>query len=518
MEVTLSGIGVGLGLLGAVVSFLVPVLLGPPGRPALPRVWPGLVAGGLLVLAAFLATLPTQAPFSAGQRLGWGFVVGGGAALVAALLCSFLPREERPYQPYPAGVTLGLALGSASLAFLLFRGDPGDALLGAALGWALVAGVAATFSAPGVEPDLTRATEAGAALAATLAAACVLGVHHYPGPGQRGWWAFPLALAAFWLAGHVLSYLAASRPGWGRRWAPQVGVAAAAGAVLAFGLGSMMAARLTPSEPLEAILGSAIVAGALILWLALSAEQEGGWPAMIQAAGLGVLLALLLVTFSFKLMAGFGTALALLAAWPALAAGLAAPAAGGARSGHGGLPMQCLLMGAGLLLVKVFLERSGVRLGEVQLSFHYTVVGVALGALLPLTYPTVRLAPGVLRVLAVGALGAGTPVLVLTLWGPDAMLGLLIGLAVCQGLVALARAFPGDGQAELWQAPMSVVALGMGLVGAQFSRAGAFLYQLPRATKAQVALAVGVVGLLWLIGVALAQLRLRRRAASAGEG
>jgi hypothetical protein len=431
-------------------------------------------------------------------------------------LTSFLIASgERAYRPYLSGVAMSLGLAAASLSFLLFRGDPSDALLGAALGFAVVAGVFRAACRVGSEPDLPRALEGGAALAATLGAACGLAIYHFGQPSQRGWWAFPLALAAFWLLGLLVSFAATTQKALARYPVLLLAISAAVSTVLALVFGHLLARRLEPAQALLWVLVSGAAVAVLLLWLARTVEREDdAWPLRLQTGALAAVLVVFLVALSYKLLAGFGVAVALLAAWAALASGF------GIGGLTGRLCTGALLVGGNYLLLRLFLERSGTGLGDVELSFHYTLIGVTLGALLPWVYSSLMLAPGLLRALLLGALAAISPVVVLVLWGPDAILGLLVGLVAAQGMALVLVGLAGaDQRLDLWQAAGGLLGLGMALVAVQFSRSLAFAYQMPRANKRFLAAGIAVLLLLWAVTVWLVQaLRQRRTAVAAGPG
>jgi hypothetical protein len=515
METILSALGLAIGLLAALFSFVVPVLSAPPTPAAKrPRISGGLWLALGLVLGLFLLTLPTTPPFSPGQRLGWGFLIGGAAALIAALACCRLVNPGRAYWPYASGVALSLALSAVSLAALLFEGDPGDALIGCAFGFTVVAGVLRTVYGTSRAPDLFRGLEAGAVLAAMLAASVSLAIFRFDRVSQRGWWACPLALAAFWLLGQLISYSATARKSLLRHPAIALAISAAVSAILAVVLGSMLGLRLEPARPLLWLLLAGVFTAALIIWLTTTAHQEpAAWPLWIQVSGLAVLLTIFLLVVSFKLFTGLGAAVALLAAWAVVAPALAM---GGMTAR---LPLQALMIGANFLLLQLFLERGGTSAGEAEMALHYTLVGVVLGVLLPAVYSSLLLHPGVARTFVLGVLGALSPLVVLALWGPDAILGLLVGLVARQGVgvgfVALGAA---SERWTPWQAPTGLLSLGMGLAAAQFSRSFASLYQIPVRDKVYLAGAIGLLLVLAVTALWLARLLRLRWGAPADIG
>jgi hypothetical protein len=515
MESILAWIGLGAGILGAATSFVTASLAPQPPPAQRPRIAPGLVLGIVLTAIFFLLTLPTQPPFSPGQRLGWGFLIGGAVGLVAAVGAARTDRADRSYWPYPAAVTLSLALAGCSLVILLFRGDPTDALLGCALGLAMIGGIfrtilptqpaAAEAGDPVDAPLAAYALEASAIMAVTLAAGCSLAVYHFHESGLRGWWAYLPALASLWIAGQTVASIPSAHRVVARYPLLWAMAAAAFSLVLVLVFGWRVGAKLEPAESLGLLLVAGSVTAALIAWLAIGAEDKP-WLGAVRAHALGAMLMLFLVVLSFKLLAGFGAAVALMVGWA-----VAGPLLG-LRSPARRAPAQALAVGANLLLLRLFLERSGGTVGEVELSLHYALIGVVIGALLPFVYSSLHLRRGLGRTLMLGALGALSPVALLALWGPDAALGLLAGLVGAQALalmlLPLAQANP---EVALWQAPTSLLALGTALVAAQFSRPFAFLYDMPRVYKTYLAVGIAAAVILWVIAMALVQWRGRKR-------
>jgi len=514
MEVVLAGVGLGVGLLGALLSLLIPVLVGHPGSAAgrAPRCPPAIVVALAAVVGLFLISLRAAPPFSPGQRLGWGLLMGGLAGVVAGLGCARLRRPAQVgYYPYPSGLALSMALAAVSLALLCFPGDPADALLGAGLGFL---GVAMVFHAMQVtEAEVALALEAGGALAATLAAGCAVAVHQFDSRAGRGWWACLLALAALWLLGRLLAYIGAEQPSAARYPALLAVFAALAASTLTLVLGGLLGVRVEPPEQLYALLAVGIVTGGLVAWLAASAGAEGPAPGRLGIPALGVLLVVFLAVVTFKLLGGLGVAVALVAAWAVAGAVLGLP--GGASR----TPVLALMLGVAFLLVRLLLARTHSGLEHVGITPHYALVGIVLGVTLPFAACSFRLNQGVGRAILVALVVLLSPPLLLMLWGPPAALGLVLGLVGAQALSVLllpvCRTTP---EAAVWHAPVSLMAIAMSLLTVQVMPALASLYQVSRATKAYVAAAVALVAVLAVIGVGLAQLRHRSGVSQGEEG
>lgn len=506
MQNTLAGIGLGVGVLVAGLSYFQARLGGPLPGVMRPRFRAGLALGVVLVITFFLLTLPKAAPFSPGQSLGLGFLIGGLFALVGAFLSARLINPERAYWPYPVNLLFSAALAALSLTLLLFQGNPGDALIGCALGIVLLAGIfrlIAASPATGENAEvslenLATAAEAMATFAVTLAAGSLLAIYHFNQNSQRGWWTYLLALAGFWLIGQAISYAVTTRQATRKYPLLPFSVAAIAAAALLLIAGNIVGRGLNPGEALLSTLAVGIVSAALIAWLALSAPAaQASWPRALQASALAALLALFLIVLTFKLQAGFGAAVALVAAW-----GIAAPA----FAGRSRVTTQALALGASYLLLRLFLERVSGAMSEFSMSFHYTLVGAVLGILLPFIYSALHLRPGLGRALLLGAVVALSPVVVMALWGPDAMLGLLAGLVGAQALSLLLAPLGKVAPALAdWQAPTSLLALLMGLIAFQFSQAFYQLYEISRMQKAYLAGAIALLVILWALIAGLAQ-------------
>jgi hypothetical protein len=519
MESTLAWISLGVGILATILAFLEGLLLAPSPRGERPPITPALLLGIVLTVILFLLTLPSQPPFSAGLRLGWGFLIGAVAMLLAVFAGVRIGRPDCGYWPYPSGLVMPLLLTAVSMVMLLFRGDPTDALVGCALGVVMVAGVMRTTlpddAAEGVDARAANASvlalsqEAGAVVAVTIAAGCALAVYHFDESTLRGWWVYPLAVTALWVVGQTIANLVCARPSLARYSGLWPSAAAGLSFILVLVVGWRLGAKLQPAESLELLLiGGSITAG-LVLWLGLALKGMP-WSRALQSNALAVALVIFLVVVSFKLLAGFGAAVALLAAWGIAGAVL------GLKGVSPRMLAQALAAGASLLLLRLFLERSGSVVGETELSLHYTLVGVIIGVLLPFVYSSLRLRWGVGRTLLVGGLGAASPVVLLTLWGPDAALGLLAGLVGAQAiallLMPLSELHP---EIAIWHAPVATVALLAGLVAVQFTQPFAFLYEMPRIYKAYVAGGVALAVIIWLVVLGLTQAFARSRQSSA---
>jgi hypothetical protein len=503
MEITLAAISLGIALLVGGLSLFLPTLLPPPsagsGRP---KIAGNLTFGLLVVLLFFFLALIKTAPFSSGQRLAWGWLIGGLAGMLLAWLSARLTPPEGEHFPYRGGLVGAGVLAALCLTFLLFKGDPGDALMGCALGLAVIAGLFRASTALS-ESGFVSALEAGAFLAVTLAAGTRLAIYHFSQREARGWWIYLFALTALWLLAQAVAYFTALSGKVRKSVSISLSLPVFLAAAFTLALGWLLATRLQPAPTrpdLFFLLLAGVVTALLLLWLSFQRPSEN--PASFQASALAALLIVFLAVLAFKLQAGFGVGAALTAAWGIALAGLASP------RGQMKLPVSALAIGANFLLLRLFLEQGGNALSNIEMSFHYTLIGLLLGIMLPFVYCSLQLTPGRKRTLALGALSLVSPLLLLALWGPDAMLGMLVGLLAAQALALLLSSLAGiGGPWASWQAPLALLALGMALVASQSSRAFSLLYQLPRLQKVYIAAALALLVIIWAFAGSIAGLR-----------
>ena len=590
METALLSIAFAASLLGLLFAALVPLLMTPwsTGAPRVPppdeaqRAWRTLfVACGACVLPLFLATLPTQPPWSPGQAMGWGFLIGGGIGLAgAALVANLLGRAASAPRATDLPPLWGGALGAALLALallgvatvvLLWRQEPQDALNGLALGILLVGilgrlllGLGA--AAGGRVPD-GLLLESWPIFAATLAATLSLGFDRFPADAGAMRLA-PLGLVSVMvvalMAGSALSGMAPP----GRAF-----TAMGALSVVTVGvLSALTLPRLPESEGALAVVLAGLATGVLVAGLAAGALPRGrepGEPApyALEAGALMALMAVALFVVAFQWMQGYGVGMALLGAWavgaPALAGlawqdlggfriadfgfriappGAAEPAVSegpaGDQPGEGvraaadlaavlGVVPRFLAVGLLALLFRLFLTRYRPLATDLSLTVHFTLVGMAIGAVVPVLFaggvqraldrvahmargvsggaPATGGMRGALRLALLTAAGLGVwsvalPAAVGVAWGMRTLVGVLAGLLVA-GLYTLLLSILARRQrdAALVAGVTLLVLVAMALVMVQSAHLLGALGILHRTARVAVLAAVGLLGLVWVV-------------------
>jgi hypothetical protein len=552
MSAAIDWTGILVGLLG--VLYAVAVVLGSRegGSPEQPRrfcpFWSPFVALGVvapgLILAGYLVSLLREPPFSGGGRLGLGFLIGGAWAFAAALIMpwakALIPLDLRPERRWVAGNALSAGFSSWTLAganatLLAFKGNPIDALMGFGLGFATVA---ILVRAAGDGASTARGQIAGwegmgpqGIFAAALVTACSLGVYHFRLTEQRIWWSLPLAAAGVAIAATIIASRIGALGRLGQREGGRLFVTGLIGLPIVGLLALLIATKVLHSWPMFGCVVIGLSSAGLIAWLIVGASAEGNGGIAFQAAAFGGVVVMAMVAACFKLLAGYGVALALCAGWaivvPVAGVLTLAPEAHGERWAAWGAGLMPFAAAWALVAAyRLFLEHCE---GEpLAATVHYAFIGFAVGAIIMLVYAgygarTGRVAsshpPGwgellaLLRTGVIGVVSVALPLGFTTLWGQRATAGLVAGMAV-GGLVLAAWQLSGADRTSL--APGTVLlGLGSALAAVQLTHLALPLLMGTRATKLVVVLVVAGIALVWvLVDAACACLRRRREGAA----
>jgi len=508
MDIGLGWLGVGVGVIGFVAIFLLCLSSVERDKQAVAiigRVWPALV----LTLVFWGISHQTQPPFSPGQTLGWGFLIGGlvGVAVVVAASVIIGSSDEISGRTSvrAAHAMAFLGLFGASLTYSIFRGYPQDAMIGFALGVAMNAILTSAGSTP---RDVL--VELGMLIAVILAAGIVLAVEHFDDYALRMRWSLPiLVTATVCIAAYVGTEMGFAGS---RRDKPGIafGFGAIVSAVLTIGLSAIYSWRIVGSWEFVGVIASgAIIAGA-IAWLAAGSSRIEDLSYGLEAACIAMLMVTALVVVAFRLWAGLGIALGLTGAWSVVLPSIGlvkAQSADGFNVLHRAL-RAAVTFGLAVLLFRLFIQYYGSELGTRDLRVHYTFVGAVLGFIVSLlfwvwTLKMVRRSVSSLASIAwaavLGFVAAASPMIVLALWGAKAVMGFLFGIAVYAasalvGGFAVRAKFELD-QGEHLEFPFLI---GSMLVAIQFTRL-LLETELTRAARIWVLAVVLAVGLVWLI-------------------
>lgn len=462
------------------------------------------LAPALAIILGFLATIPSAPPFAPGMRLGIGYLVGGAAGL--AMLCLALMAQAKRIADRPAAGLylmasgLGLVLLGVTPLYAFLYGYPNDALIGFALGAVLVNVLTRVLGGP------ERALDWFGLVAVVVAASQFLGVQHFEAAARLNRDCGLLVASAGLVGLLVAAELSGQK--WLDRDRPIIPLVSSG---IAFIL-SLLLLHLIPFT-MPSLRGSLTVAdltivtgaisGVLLLWFLYSTTHTGNGAARALGASL---LALLLLTLGYKLLAGYGISLALLTilSLAGCVLGLTYAADGDAAAplhlAARGL-LAILQLAAGVLVFRLFLSHLAPRY-TLDLEQQFVLIGllVGLGAALLLAglraqRPALTV-PATALTLFAALLALLIPSLIYMVWGDKAIAGLLLGLVGSQ-FFALYLFLTGP---VTWpQQSVAPWALLLTLIAAQFMRALAPLGDLPRADKAWLVVGMGGLTIAWLL-------------------
>lgn len=402
------------------------------------------------LLAAAAISLLSQPPFSSGQTLGVGLVLGAAVTLAGALASVDHTADDRRAADGPAAwsARFGAATAGLSAILLLYSGRPLDVLMGYAFGAILFALFFSAGSRRLAGEDgqpLSAGGEGMALLVSSLAAAAYLATFHRSPLGVREWQPLPglfTATAALLLAARAPLAAPASRGGW-----LDLGIVAVPLVVVS----GLIAGPLNGTWPFLWVVLAGLVISAALGWLERNQIAAADVPASPAAGGIeplliGALLVLGGTVIAFRELHGFGIALLVLSGWVSYALFRQE----GPPRTVTGVHTAGLVLGLVVVLYRLFTERNDYTRGF-QPDFHYYYVSLILGALLPSTFsgivipagPQSRAAtattsaagersdyPALLRGILVGAAAVLTPLITWMLVGDRPEAALVLGLAL----------------------------------------------------------------------------------------
>jgi hypothetical protein len=494
MEIGLGWLGVVVGLAGFAAAYLSARADSAREESAAEPInpWPVALFTLAITLVFWAIAMRGRPPFSPGQSMAFGFLIGGLAGTAAVFVAAQLRGSTVRSRQMAVLCMCFLGLFTTSLVYVLFHGCPEWAMLG------LAAGVLLTGIVGLALESASTLTGAFAVFSLTTTTAVIFALNHFDQPGQRVWWPVPIlvaatvGLAAF--VGIVVGAFVRSDDKPGR----PVALSALVASVIVLGLDAIYAAKIVAHWQLLWVAAAGIGVAAIAAWIAMCAARTEDDASLTQAGAASAVLAVALVIVAFKLWAGLGMALGLLAAWAVVIPllGLVGKEEGeAAPNAVRGL----VLFVASVLLFRLFIEYYRTDLGTTDLRIHYTFIGAILGALMPRilatcqpkspTGPWCRAA----GIAFLGFVAAAAPLALVVIWGLKAAMGFVFGLTAALGLRYI------ESLGDMRQMRMEgLLALGAGLTSVAF--VGPLLeVELTRVYRIAVLAGVVVIAIAWLL-------------------
>jgi hypothetical protein len=500
LEAILGWIATGIGAAGIAAGAIVARWrkIDEPGKRG---GWNVALFATIVVAALFLLTRPTEPPFSIGQRLGYGLLLGGLLGIAAGMLTVRLARSA----DWRTGVALAgfpsMALFGVGVVLLLFGDYPQPVLGGFAVG-ALTAAIIFRLST-----SAAHGVEVWALLAAGLSAGAMISVFRFGATADRFWWRAPLMVMGAAVIGCIAG-AAASRED--KDWALPGAVAS----IIVLGLTAVFAWRVFPDWSLLWVAAAGVITFALVAWL--TAHQ----PVTTWAAAFVVLAVLAFTSAAFGLLGGFGIAIGVIASLAVVLPAFASIWREEETTAEELKPAHVLIYAAfislGVLYLRLFLENYAAEVRGVDLRAHYTLIALILGSLFPFLLSSLLPHPVAggagLRIMgaaAVGLFAAVTPLLVLVLWGFRATVGFLMGTIAAEAFVMFTILGLAKIREQISTQTLLLI-LAAQVAAVQFSGVLAPVAQAPRLTRLTVLAAVVAVGIIWaLVSSLLAHRRVR---------
>lgn len=522
MNVGLGWLGVGVGAVGCVATYMMaggrmPSSAGDETARNRRIAW--LAAGTTVVLTLIFWAIAMQrrVPFSPGQKLAFGWLIGGLTGTVAILL-SFRLSEMALQQTQHADTSLRsrrlialsnlfYGLFAVSIVYAIFANDVWDAMSGFAMGAAMAA-ILHTGTQCATSRTLPISSETWALFAITIAAGVILASEHFDVTQLRAWWAMPILLATTIT---VASYIGIELASIGRlreKVGASHALAALVASVVIMGLAAIYAWKLYGQWQLLEVVVVGLGIAAVIGWIAAALVRDPSEAAGMEAGAACVLLVAAFATVAFKLWAGLGIATALLAAWT-----IAIPSLGDRESnGHvRDTLIWPLYLGLSIVLFKLYIQAYGADLHRSDLGIHYTFIGAMLGVITPFI-----LAAAIARVrqewpeqysigavALIGLVAAASPLIPSVLWEARSGMGFVFGLTAAMVFMLLSQ-FSADTK---YSVPLLVIA-GQ-LTAVQFTRL-IIDFEATRAVRIWVLAIVGALVVVWLGTSAVLACRRRR--------
>ena len=500
MEAFIGWFGVGLGFFMCIGAFLMAIAGGQAQAGESGRIKLGAVCAVIATLIFWAVAMQKQPPFSWGQGLAYGFLIGGVLGTIALFLCGRFSSPSSDQTRRIAAHSLGfLALFGVSLTYVIFKSDPYWALIGFSIGAVMAAAIQRFM----LDPKSFAGTlaEFWALFGVTISTAILLAMQHFDKPSLRMWWSLPILLAATVLLASFVGADFSFQQVAGQR--PQRGYPASVtiSVLLVLGLSAIYSWRITHDWRLLAVVAGGMLVAGLVAWIshgAIGASRRY----RLDAASASVLLITAFAVAAFKLWAGFGIAMGLIAARLILLQLFEGDDSG--LSPVSTAVNGALMFGLAMSLFKLFTQVYVDSLGGLDPRIHYTFISAILGITLPffVISSLARINAGnsnakrVVGIAIIGLLTAAFPIALLLIWGIKGVLGLMFGLTAGMAFLLILRLNGGPDENPLYGFPVGLVIIGAQLSAIEFVKLFVDL-ELARSVRIWILVAMVVIAAVW---------------------
>ena len=532
LEVKFAWMGIGVGFIGALVGFLAAAgatrsqgslaLTGNRRRALLSA---GLTV--ILTLIFWLVSMKKTVPFSLGQTLGYGFLIGGLSGALAGIIAFKLEMSALAHNTYRnlSNATNSLAffgILAVSIVFLLFHNYPQMALAGFAIGTAMAAIIRHYLQ--NIRSEQTSPLiERWAIFTITLTATILLSIYHFDKDSQRIWWTLPILVGATVCIANYIAIEIGSVRRFAERTYVSYSISLIIAAVLVIGTSAVFSFYLVHNRQLLETVALGVGIFVLIVWL-IASHSDDIRAGLLEASSASILLIVAGAVAAFKVWAGLGMGLALIAAEITLI-----PATGiqsDRRSALSENILASLALGLSIVLFRLFIEVYRVELGSADLRIHYTFVGALLGAIAPFVFISSMMRLGALSgkvestsadvyallgTAMIGLFAAASPLLLFAIWQIKAVLGFVFGLITAQAFLLFVRSFEASHErtdsTNLYS--ISLLTIGAQLVAIQFMRP-LIEWESSRMTRIWILAVIAAIAVIWLFAAGIAARRSAR--------
>ena len=342
-----------------------------------------------------------ELPYSPGQSLGYGFLIGGISGIIASTLSYRHNRNTADTNSQPYLSMAFLSLFCISLVYLIFHGYPQEALIGYSIAAVMTAIISNRNSSIAME-----LVELWAIISVVFAVSILFAVYHFDKDSLRLWWSMPILMG---LSGSLAVYTA--------------GFVKPIKKYITTGIIIILLSLVYSLRVVHDMLLFKIVCGSVLYsWIVILLNAKSTNNSNTSVNIFSLILTTAAISSAFALWGGFGLAVALISILFIFISQYE-------NRDFIQYIHQPLSLIVGVLLFKLFLETYSGQIGSSSFKIHYTlmsaIMGIGIGILLS-SYLCVK--RHIVSTICVALLFSILPMVFFIVLGMKAVVGLLFGL------------------------------------------------------------------------------------------